>query len=132
MAIFPSRLSRRGFLLGTAGAAALAACGGDDDSTANDGDDTEDGDETKGTPLLRFFPDGQRPDVDLRLAFGIVEEDGGVEVDAPESLRFTFTPDGDGEAIGPLTVPRHDDGVPRPYYPVRVRLPREGVYDVRA
>ena len=128
MATLPAPLSRRGFLLGTVGVAALAACGGDDDSTAGGTDEEA----PEGTPLLRFFPDGQRPGEELPLPFGIVEEDGGVEVNAPKSLRFTFTPDGGGKALGPVKVARHDDGVPRPYYPVRVTLPKEGVYDVRA
>ena len=133
MASLPARLSRRGFLIGTASVAVLAACGGDDDGeTTAGGDNGENGDTSEGTPLLRFFPDGQRPGEELRLSFGIVEEDGGVSVEAPASMRFTFTPDGNGKAVGPLSVDRHDDGVPRPYYPVRVELPREGVYDVRA
>jgi hypothetical protein len=128
MATLPARLSRRGFLVGTAGLTALAACGGDDDGGAGDSVDSG----VEGAPLLRFFPDGQLPGEELRLSFGIVEEDGGVEVDAPKRLSFTFIPDGGGKSVGPIDVDRHADGVPRPYYPVRVTLPKEGVYDVRA
>ena len=121
-------LSRRTFLLGSAGAAALAACGGGDDGDAAPAEPTEE----EGLPLLRFFPDGQRPGEEVRLAFGVAAEDGGVAPDAPARLRFTFVPDGGGDAVGPIAVDRHDAGVPRPYYPVRVTLPKEGVYDVRA
>src|SRR5690606_37166719 len=69
-----------------------------------------------------------------RAPFLLFEPSGGLVpvADAPAEVTFTFTPDGGGEAVGPIVTARHGDDVDRPYYPVVATFPTAGVWEVVA
>jgi hypothetical protein len=64
-----------------------------------------------------------------RLVFGVVETDRSPATDGPAVIEFQVTRD--GQSVGaPTAVPRHRDGVPIVYYPLRFTPPEAGVYTV--
>ena len=128
------RISRRAVLAGAAGAAGvalLAACGssgGDDDTSDGSGDDGGSG--GAGFNLSAIFP----PDGLLvagtaqRLPFTLSDATGVPVDDPPASLEFVVQT-ADGEPVGePVTVERHDEGIPTAYFPLRFEFPAPGDY----
>jgi hypothetical protein len=129
-------ISRRSFLAASAGTALLAACGGGSSgssaSTSSSADTTSSS--AGGYELIGFFAsDGLAPGIPQRLTYGIADGEGTLVTTSPvPSLDFTITDDS-GKALGlPITVPAHQDGVPRPYFPVVFTPPAAGVYHVKA
>lgn len=125
-------LTRRHFLLASAGALVLAACGGDDDGPAVSptvgGGDVD----TSGASLVRFFADGTLvAGVPQRLPLGLADSEGLLTTTAPETVVLEVF-DADGRVVGePVEVRRHDAGIPRPYFPAFLDLTEEGVYFLR-
>jgi hypothetical protein len=132
----PSSTSRRTFLV-TAGAIGagfvLAACGGDDSGASSlPSVDSSSGSSDPNRPdrvLVRFSVDGilavGRPQ---RTAVGLADADGLLLTDTPTQLTFQVVTT-DGKIVGsPLTVARHAEGLPRPYYPVVTEIPEAGTY----
>ena len=118
-------LSRRGFLLASAGLAVAAACGGDDTATV---EGEGDGDARSETSLVQFFASemlaaggGQR------LPVGLADAEGAFIRETPDEVRFHVSRDG-REVTDPTPVARHAEGLERPYYPVRVDLEDPGLY----
>jgi hypothetical protein len=119
-------------LVGGAGLLAgglLAACGGDDDPGADGTTTTGAG----GTSLVAFF-DANSTIVagsEQRLTFGVGNRDGALIKNSPTSLRMEVR-DAAGKVVGrPQQVDRHDQGLPRGYYPLRFSPPAPGAYEVR-
>lgn len=124
-----TRIDRRTLLLGSGALVLLAACGSRSGGTGSD-------DAVKLTPddggrilVANFnFQGGYLvPGIEQRLSFVLASADGAFTTDTPDSLTFTLT--ADGTPVGePITVARHADGVPVPYYPLRTTFPASGVY----
>jgi hypothetical protein len=132
-------ISRRTFIAGSAAAALLAACGGDDGDAVN-----TDGGATTGAPVLpnqfgAAFADGYATDVRALVAgipqrapFIVVSDIGEVVRGdgAPASIDVEITHA--GGTVASLTVPRHADGIVTPYYPVVFTPPEAGDYEIRS
>lgn len=127
-------LTRRTLLAGAAGAAGLvllAACGGgDDDSSGDDATGGGSDDGGGGVNLLAVFPlqgllvTGS----EQRMPFLLAGSDGAPLDEGPDTLDFVVT-DQDGNAVGdPVTVDRHDKGIPTAYYPLKFTFPAAGTY----
>ena len=130
-------ITRRALLAGAAGAAGLvvlAACGGgssdDADSEGGEGDGSD-----ASTPS--FFLSAVFPPEGLlitgseqRLPFTLADATGAPVDDPPASLEFEVQT-AEGAAVGgPLTVERHDQGIPTAYFPVLFEFPEAGDYQV--
>ncbi len=129
-------ISRRTLLAGAAGAAGLvvlAACGG---GSGDDGDDSAE-DEGSDSTTPGFFLSAIFPPEGLlvtggeqRLPFTLADSTGAPVDDPPETLEFVVQT-ADGEAIGePVTVARHDRGIPTAYFPLLFEFPAAGDYQV--
>jgi len=130
----PRPISRRAVLAGGAGLALLTACGG---SSAK-GSDAAAGDDVTTAPadekvLVSLF-DGESSlfsGSPQRVTFGVGNSTGALIKDGPATLSMTVTRDG-GSPIGPTTVARHEDGLPRAYYPLTFTPQSAGTYEVAA
>jgi hypothetical protein len=132
-------ISRRTFIAGSAAAALLAACGGDDGDAVN-----TNGGATTGAPVLpnqfgAAFADGYATDVRALVAgipqrapFIVVSDIGEVVRgdSAPASIDVEITHA--GGTVASLTVPRHAEGIVTPYYPVVFTPPEAGDYEIRS
>jgi hypothetical protein len=110
----------------------LAACGGDDDDDAAGGTTTSAAPEPGGgeASLIRFFADGIAvAGASNRLVFGVGDAEGIPQAEAPDELLMRVAPDG-GQPGEPIRVPRHDQGVPRPYFPLVATFDKAGVHTV--
>ncbi len=127
-------LSRRTFLV-TAGAVGagivLAACGGDDSGASSipsvdssTGSDPNRPDRV----MVRFSVDGilavGKPQ---RIAVGLADADGLLLTDTPAQLTAQVVSD-KGPVGSPITVDRHAQGLPRPYYPFVTDITEAGTY----
>jgi hypothetical protein len=66
-----------------------------------------------------------------RLAFGLANQDGVILTKAPAS-SIDFVVSLDGQRIATVTASAHDQGLPRPYFPVEFTPPKAGTYTVSA
>jgi hypothetical protein len=120
-------LSRRSFIrvavAGTGTFLLLAACGGESD----DGADETEG--VTGTQMKRYGPDGlSLAGEPTRLMAALTDADGVFLDDVPDSLSITISSI-EGDALqGPITVPKREKGIPRPFFPFIVTLDRPGTY----
>jgi len=125
------QVSRRQVLLGAAGTVLLAACGtsdsdSDDDLSTDSSETTAAG---QGGKLALLLPAEQPVDVPLRLPLGLADKDGSFDVDLPSTATFLLR-DPDGETSAPVSVPRHDHGVPRGYFPLRTTFDKTGRWTI--
>lgn len=127
------RLSRRRLLLGTAGAALLAACGAGDDGASGTGDEGDAGLRF----LVPFFATGEnepailRTGIEQRMPWGIGDDEGipmGVDR-LPPDLEFLIHAQGDAQA-STATASLHGEGVPTPYFSLRHTFAEPGMYSV--
>ncbi|HTN78089.1 MAG TPA: twin-arginine translocation signal domain-containing protein [Acidimicrobiales bacterium] len=130
-------LSRRTFLV-TAGAVGagivLVACGSDDSGasipTADVGSASGTGDANRpNRVLVRFAADGVlAAGMPQRIAVGLADADGLLLVDTAPQITLQVVTE-DGKPVGaPLTVDRHAQDLPRPYYPVLTNIADPGTY----
>jgi hypothetical protein len=133
-------ISRRAFLAGSAATALLTACGGDDGDGVSP---TTAVDETT-TSLVpdhlgAAFADGYATTtsaivagISQRVPFVVVTDvNAPVRGDAaPASIEVEITQN--GTTVETLTVPKHDTGIPTPYYPVVFTPPEPGDYEIRS
>lgn len=128
-------ITRRTLLAGAAGAAGLvvlAACGG-----SSDGDDEGAGGDGSDRTTPSFFLSAVFPPEGLlvtgseqRLPFTLADATGAPVDDPPASLEFAVQT-ADGTAVGePVTVDRHDQGIPTAYFPLLFEFPTAGDYQV--
>jgi hypothetical protein len=129
-------LSRRTFLVASA-SLVLAACGssgssGSSGTSSSSGTgeepDQESAGPTSGLVAIRFFPDGVQPTGRQRLPIGLATSDGSLAEGGPATVTAQVI-DGSGTVVGePVTAERHDQGLPRAYYPFFTSLPAAGIY----
>lgn len=125
-----AHVSRRQLLAGSAGFLFLAACGGGDDdgssaTTATTG-------AAGAFSLIQFFgPDVLVPGSAQRAPFGLGDAEGVISAGGPESLLFQVRL-GDQPVGDPISVNRHAQGLPRPYYPLVFTPAEAGDYEVAA
>ncbi|MEL7208402.1 MAG: hypothetical protein AAGK32_09260, partial [Actinomycetota bacterium] len=120
-------LSRRTFLAGAAGAALLAACG--DDAESSSSAEGDDGAELSPNLLALFAPEGVLVSgSEQRTVFSI---DDGTGVPLPElPAEQTFSLRYNGEEVESITATAQSEGIPTPYYPVLFTPPEPGGYDI--
>ena len=123
-----SPLTRRSFLLATAGAALAGACGGDDGGVTAAGSSTTTGPASGGTGsggsdslnLVQFFDRNNVIAGTQRLTFGIGDAEGIPISDVPDTLTARITRE--GEEVATVTAERRGQGLPRPYFPFMTEL----------
>ena len=124
---FP-HVSRRQVILGAAGTLLLAACGKSDS-----GDDTTESSETtvagQGGILALLSPPEQPVGVPLRIPLGLADKDGSFDVDLPSTARLHLRGP-NGATSAPMTVQRHDLGLPRGYFPLRTTFEEAGRWTI--
>jgi hypothetical protein len=133
-------MSRRRFLAAggaaAAGAVLLGACGGDDEGSGSGGGSTTttaDGG-TSQYSLVQFFGGGPQfvAGTTVRAPFGLADKDGLLETkDTPDELVVTVLDKDDKVVADPITVARHADGIPRPYYPLELAIAEPGFYEAK-
>ena len=135
-------ITRRAVLLGavgTAGLGLLAACSSSSDTTTTGGTAAAGSSGSApptaagGAVLIAVFDPNSLAvaGVENRLAFSIGDSDGVPAKDGPAELTFTVTTG--GNPVGdPITVPRHAEGTPIGYYPLRFTPATAGVYTASA
>jgi hypothetical protein len=131
-------ISRRTFLAGAVSVAALAACGGKGDGSGADSATTTSG------PLVPAvfgagFANGYNSQVSALVAgipqrapFAAFTEIGQVIRDEQAPASVDVEVHHNGATVAAMTVARHDDGIPTPYYPVVFTPPEPGDYEVVA
>lgn len=122
-------LTRRTFLLGSAGALALAACGGgddDDDITAS----TTSAAPATGLAVVRVFAPVQPGGTELRLPIALATADGAIRDDVPATITYQWGVEGSTERSVPVEVERHTEGIPTPYFPLVIDFPETGTYQI--
>lgn len=124
-------LSRRQFLTAgtaTAGAVLLGACGSGSDSASSTTATSA------GSLAMAQFFGGPMfiAGRELRAPFGLGDQDGLLPLDGvPKRLEVQLLgPDGSPHGA-PVTVARHADGLPRPYYPLVTTVDDPGIYTAR-
>jgi len=135
----PSRLSRRAFLAAGASAAVVAACSSDKGATPTTtipsfGPTTPTTAPTLESLVLITFSDSSAlvPGSPQRVTFGLADKDG-VILTTPPTSTLNFTVSIDGQPVGaPIASTAHQQGLPRPYFPLDFTPPKAGVYDVTA
>jgi len=124
-------VSRRRFLAGSgalAGAVLLGGCGDDDEKAGSSSTEAP-----SGLALVQFFGGPMLvAGGEVRAPFGVADADGLLSVeDNPDSLTVTMLDDAGDEIGSPVDVPRHADGLPRAYFPLRFTADAPGVYTGR-
>jgi hypothetical protein len=138
------RLSRRQVLVGGATALVivpwLAACGDDEAGTASsstDGHGAHGGltGEGTGSMVMTAVFDANGSVVtgtEQRLPLGLVDAEGALMADGPDTLVVTVADLG-GNPIGePIEVARHAEGISLGYYPLRTTFEVPGLYRLEA
>jgi hypothetical protein len=124
-------ISRRTFLLTTGGAVLLSACGGGSGGSGGSGDagtTLAPGGSTGDAVLVRFFSDGVlAAGTPQRLPFGVGDANGVLTTGGPEQLDIAVI-DSSGAMVTTETVPRHAEGLVRPYWPLSLELTTPGIY----
>jgi hypothetical protein len=127
----PAVVTRRRFLAGggaLAGAVLLGACGDDGDGAA-----TSTTQSSSGLVLVQFFGGPMLvAGAEVRAPFGVADADGLLAVgDNPDALTVTVL-DAAGDEVGSaIEVPRHAEGLPRAYFPLRFTAEKPGIYTGR-
>jgi hypothetical protein len=125
-------ISRRTFLVTTGGAAVLVACGGNGGSSGSSATTVPAGGATGEAVLVRFFSDGVlAAGTPQRLPFGVGDSNGVLATGGPAQLDVTIV-DSSGAVVTTATVPRHSEGLVRPYWPVSLELTAPGIYTANA
>ncbi|MDQ3354976.1 MAG: hypothetical protein M3507_10985 [Actinomycetota bacterium] len=115
-------ISRRGLLLAGAGGLVMAACGGDD--RAGQADTTQPA--AEGLSLAPVFFTQQPAGVEVRLPLALADGVGVLVDDPPAELRVRVGNADTGELGDPVTVERHDQSIPQPYFPLTTTFPEPG------
>ena len=120
-----SHLSRRALLLAGAGGLVAAACGQGEPSTGRT--TTTSGAGRAGLSLAQVFYPEQPAGVEVRLPLALADAQGAPLDDGPAELAVRVGPGADrlGE---PTTLRRHDNGVPRAYYPLTTTFTEPGTW----
>jgi hypothetical protein len=125
-------VTRRTFLLGTASALVLAACGGDDDDDVAEGSGGPSTSATSGSGLAiaRVFSPEQPGGSTLRLPIALADAEGALLDSVPTSIKVRYGLQSGSERTDFVDVARHDEGIPTPYFPLVVDFPDLGTYQI--
>lgn len=130
-------LSRRAVLLGAAGVAGvglLGACSSSSETSTGTAGSTPGSAAPKATgpSLIAVFDPNALAVVNTptRLPFAVGDADGVATKDGPNELTFTVVTAG-GPIGDPIVVPRHNEGIPIGYYPVRFTPTTTGAHTAR-
>jgi hypothetical protein len=126
-------VTRRTFLLGTASALVLAACGGDDDSDATAGDQstsTSAAASGSGLAIARVFSPVQPGGAPLRLPVALADAEGALLDSVPATITYRYGLASGTDRTEPVEVERHDEGIPTPYFPLVIDFPDLGTWQI--
>ncbi|HEY4632700.1 MAG TPA: hypothetical protein VIH00_02190, partial [Candidatus Limnocylindrales bacterium] len=84
---------------------------------------------TAGRGLYNAFDLAQPAGRPVRLPLVVTDPDGSFAASLPKSLRVTLSRP-DGTTLAPLTIERHDKGLPRGYFPLQATFDVEGRWTV--
>ena len=124
-------VSRRTFLLGSAGALALAACGGNDHSESSSDQTASSSTTAGGLAIAKVFSPEQPVGVPVRLPLALADSQGALLDGVPASIKVRYGVDGLTEMSAPLDVRRHAQGIPRPYFPLVATFTSPGTWRIR-
>ncbi len=115
-------VSRRGLLLAGAGGLLAAACGSRE-APEQAGPSVP---AAEGLSLAPVFLTQQPAGVEVRLPLALADGVGVLVDDPPPELSVRLGRAGTGELGDPVVVQRHDQSVPRPYFPFTTTFPEPG------
>lgn len=128
-------LSRRQVLLGATGTVLLAACAkkedGGDDASLPSTTSTLPGASSGGLVLFKAFQPKQPAGVDLRLPLALADSEGSFDVDLPKTISVRLRGP-DGTVGAPMAIERHEQDLPRGYFPLRTRFDAAGRWTIVA
>jgi hypothetical protein len=125
-------VTRRTFLLGSASALALAACGGgdDDDAAGATTSTSAAAASAGGLAIARVFAPVQPGGQELRLPIALADREGAILDSAPPSIRVRWGLQSGSTRTDYIEIERHDEGIPTPYFPVLLDAPEPGTYQI--
>ena len=118
-------ISRRGLLLAGAGSLLVAACGGSGDDGPDQAAATT-STLVEGLSLAPVFLTQQPAGVEVRLPLALADAQGALLDDVPSELAVRVGNADTGELGDPVMVERHDEGVPRAYFPLTTTFSEPG------
>ncbi|MCU1373463.1 MAG: hypothetical protein JWO68_749 [Actinomycetia bacterium] len=124
-------LTRRQVLLGATGGVLLAACGKSDgtgDASASTSTSTP-GAGGGGLVLFKAFSPEQPVGTELRLPLALADGEGSFDVDLPRIVTVRLRHP-DGGVSAPVTVQRHQQDLPRGYFPLRTTFDAPGRWGI--
>ena len=124
-------VTRRQVLLGGVGTVLLAACskGGGDDASATTSTTAEAG--GGGLILFNAFQPAQPMGKELRLPLGLADKDGSFDVNLPKTITVRLQKP-DGTRTTPVTLDRHEQDLPRGYFPLVTTFDATGRWSILA
>ena len=123
-------LSRRALLLAGAGGLVVAACGGGGAASGPSSTTTAAAEANKGLSLAKVFFPQQPAGVEVRLPLALADSRGVLLDEGPAELAVRMGPAGSAELGEPTIVRRHQEGIPRAYYPLTTTFPAPGAWRV--
>jgi hypothetical protein len=124
-------VTRRQVLLGATGGVLLAACGKSDgtgDASASSSTSTP-GAGGGGLVLFKAFSPEQPVGTELRLPLALADGEGSFDVDLPRTVTVRLRHP-DGGVSAPVTVQRHQQDLPRGYFPLRTTFDATGRWGI--
>jgi hypothetical protein len=115
-------LTRRQLLVTGASTLALTACSKGGGSTPKTTDE--------GLLFYQAFRTDQPVGPPIRLPLALRSKEGDLDVDLPHTLEVRLRPPGGAAALAPMTLQRHQDGVPRGYYPLTTTFDAPGTWTI--
>jgi hypothetical protein len=125
-------VTRRQVLLGAAGGVLLSACGksaGGDGTTASSVTTTPGTAGAGGLVLFKAFQAAQPVGVDLRLPLALADGEGSFDVNLPRTVSVRMRRP-DGGISAPVTINRHEQDLPRGYFPLRTKFDAPGRWSI--
>lgn len=116
-------ISRRGLLLAGAGSLMVAACGGGEEENQAAATTTT---VAGGLMLAPVFYPQQPAGVPVRLPLALADGQGALLDDTPAELTVRVGNADAGDLGEPVVVERHDQGVPRAYFPLTTTFSEPG------
>jgi hypothetical protein len=124
-------VSRRSFLLGSASALALAACGGGRHSESASDQTSSTETTAGGLAVAKVFSPTQPAGVPLRLPLALADSEGAILDDVPTSIRVRYGLADSKTLSDALDLRRHDQGIPHAYFPLVATFPTPGTWRIR-
>ncbi len=127
----PVQISRRVLLLAGAGGLISTACGGGGSGeAASPAPSSTTPGKAEGLTLAQVFYPQQPAGVEVRLPLALADGTGVLLDEGPPEITVRTGPAGTPELGQPVTVRRHDRGVPRAYYPLTTTFPAPGTWRI--